>query len=258
MDKNRRTKYLVAIYLVVASLSIILALVGINYTQNPFQSLIINISTELFGVAILFFLVNRIFASNEAELSDRIESLIDHLERQQSFLRGVDSNQSLDTILSESNEICFSGYTLIRILKHYESILTKRVRSGAIVRLIMVDPESKSAQIILENSEIKDFPSDIQLSIDYARRINNDGRSNKRGRVEVRLISWIPSCSLILIDPKRSNGLVRVTIYPPFFRSPIAARPHFNLSQLTHRQWYATYVEQFEKLWQQGRAVEIS
>ncbi len=81
MDKQRRSKYLIAVYLLVTVGAIALLLIGVNYTKDPiWQGIWINLATGLLGVTFLFFLVDRFFLADEWGLSDRIDQLVQRLE----------------------------------------------------------------------------------------------------------------------------------------------------------------------------------
>lgn len=81
MDRQRRSRYVLAVYLVVMSLAVILVLIGLFFTESPdWKSVWINLGTGLLGVVVLFFLVQRFFLADEWGLSDRIEQLVRRLE----------------------------------------------------------------------------------------------------------------------------------------------------------------------------------
>jgi RsiW-degrading membrane proteinase PrsW (M82 family) len=56
MDRQRRSRYVLAVYLVVLSLAVILILAGLFFTASPdWKSVWINLGTGLLGVVVLFF-----------------------------------------------------------------------------------------------------------------------------------------------------------------------------------------------------------
>ena len=66
MDRQRRSRYVLAVYLVVLSLAVILILAGLFFTTSPdWKSVWINLGTSLLGVVVLFFLVQRFFLADE-------------------------------------------------------------------------------------------------------------------------------------------------------------------------------------------------
>lgn len=81
MEKQRRSRYVLAVYLVVLSLAVTLILAGLFLTENPdWKSVWINMGPGLLGVVVLFFLVQRFFLADEWGLSDRIEPLVKRME----------------------------------------------------------------------------------------------------------------------------------------------------------------------------------
>ena len=57
-----RQRLTLAVYLLLAFLAVIFALIGIKVIENetPFRDFILNLSTEILGVVIIFFIVNKI------------------------------------------------------------------------------------------------------------------------------------------------------------------------------------------------------
>jgi hypothetical protein len=259
MDKKRRTRYLLAIYLLVASFAIILALVSILYALDPLQTLLMNLSTELLGVALIFFLVNRLFLLEEWNLSERIERLANRLERRTGFLRGADYREPevIEQLLNECSEICLLGYGCTGFLRSFLGLLKKRVHDGAHLRIMAIDPESKAAELLREHSKTSGAVSSSR-ALGYARWIAEESQNGGKGRVEVRLLNWIPSCSLILIDADKPGGYVRVSIYPPFYQSSLDERAHFALTRWEDERWYNTFIDQYERLWSQARPFDLN
>jgi RsiW-degrading membrane proteinase PrsW (M82 family) len=66
MDKQRRSRYVLAVYLVVLSLAVILILAGLFFTTSPdWKSVWINLGTSLLGVVVLFFLDHALRAARD-------------------------------------------------------------------------------------------------------------------------------------------------------------------------------------------------
>lgn len=69
MDRQRRSRYVLAVYLVVLSLAVVLVLAGLFFTTNPdWKAVWINLGTGLLGVVVLFFLVQRFFLVGEGAM----------------------------------------------------------------------------------------------------------------------------------------------------------------------------------------------
>jgi len=254
MDKKHRARYFLAVYLVIAGLAIVLVLVGINYAKDTWQSVVLNLSTELLGVVLIFFLINRLFLIDDWDTSTRIENLFNRLEKHTSLLRGPEDNIPFDELIANSMDIRLLGYSLITVFSRHSAMLAQRVRDGARLRMIIVDPRSTAGQLIQDNSNVK-YPEDLIIA--HVRNVT-DITKDAKSRIEIRSLNWIPSCSLILVDPEQSDAHVRVTIYPPYPLAPVSERAHFILSRQEDKRWYYTFINQFEDLWSQAEPIDLT
>jgi hypothetical protein len=243
MEKKSKTRYLNLVYIVVASLAIILALVGINYSQGTVQSILINLSTEFLGVVLIFLLIQRLFFIEELDVSSRLDKLLDRLEQQTGLLKGPEDNEPIWKLLAGKSDVWLLGESFARVLRADKAHLVECIRAGARLRIMILYPEGKACQLILDNLIVKDIQRNIQNALDYCQDIAKEIHACKKGAIEVRLIDWAPSCSLIILDPKKENGYCRVTIYPPYYSSPISDRAHFILRRGEDNRWYDTLVE---------------
>ena len=63
---------------------------------------------------------------------------------------------------------------------------------------------------------------------------------------------------MILFDPYKENGVARVTVYPPCYNTSVSRRAHFELTHEKDSYWYEIFVDQYERLWKQGKEYSIS
>ena len=55
MDRRQKTRYLIAIYVIVILIAVIFVIFAFLRDADTLQSLFLNLSTELLGVAFIFF-----------------------------------------------------------------------------------------------------------------------------------------------------------------------------------------------------------
>lgn len=258
MDK-RKVRYLLAVYLFLTAIAIVFALVGVNYSQDPLQSLVLNLSTEILGAVLVFFVINRLFLIEDWEMSERLNELADRLEQRSSFLFGREFRESekIEQVLKDSSKISLLGYSLVRFIRMFRDTLTEQVFKGAQLRIVVIDPESKAAELIRENLATSEFQRDIETSLEYIKHIIEQGQERGKGRVEVRSINWIPSCAMIIIDPDKPTGYLSVGIYPPYYELSPQDRAKFKLTPLGDERWYKKYCAQYEQLWHQAQPVDL-
>jgi hypothetical protein len=129
------------------------------------------------------------------------------------------------------------------------------------VPLQLVDTTLKNGMITLEESKSKAIQKakkifrsreDIEGALSYARSIARRSKGVGAGKIKVRLIDWIPSCSMIFLNPDQKDGRLILGIYTPYFNLATENRPHMVLTAEKDAHWYKSYLHQFKTLWQES------
>lgn len=262
MDKQRRSRYVLAVYLIVLSLAVILVLVGLFFTTSPdWKSVWINLGTGLLGVAALFFLVQRFFLADEWGLSDRIEQLVRRLElaERPSAEEFFTKLPDLDPHIRYASQIDMCGVTLTSAINKHYGIIRERLQKGATVRLLIVDPDSRALEMSALRSESPDADyygkrleatfNDLHSlcrSLQYFRQ--GQQTAPLTGTIEVRLLPFAPSFGIYKFSNDQDNGTVLVEIFP--HKSGFVSVPAFALVPERDGKWYSYFVDQFEDMWQ--------
>lgn len=258
MNKQR---YALAVYLLLAAISIILSLIALNYYQNSnsIQSLLLNISTELAGTVILFFIVNQLFLlDRDEELPKAIKNLTARVNEQFSPLMMSDNVTQLfideKFFLNSAESIDVVGYNLVGMIRHLRTIFGEAVRKGVKVRIIVVDRNSTAAEMLCKHSDKPQMISDDMRNVlDFIHDIEQNIKNGPKpkGTFEVRQTSWLPSCAMTIIRYKTDNdGIARITIHPPSFRLPARGRRALMLRKRDYPDDFEYFSAQFEGLWQ--------
>lgn len=157
-DSKQTNRLTLAVYLFLAALAIILALIGIKYIQNdsPTRDLIINLSTEILGVVIIFFIVNQLFLLNkEKDFTKQIESLKDGIKSKFSPLVwefDIKDKLRLEEWFLKAKSIYILGYNQAKLLQTIRPILLDSINKGTFVKILIVDPESIAGDLFRKNS----------------------------------------------------------------------------------------------------------
>ena len=248
MDDKKRQRFALAVYLFIASLSLLLAIYAINYTHDSTQSILLNLSTELAGVVIIFFLVNRLFLSDSWDTSDRLENLLNRLEKKTHLLKGEEDNTTVEKLFSGSSKIDLLGYSYINVMRNRQNFIIQLLRDGVQIRLVIVDPEKTAGTLSRENMDVDDLRRDVNVTLSIVANISEEAKKYK-GKIEVRLINWLPSCGLIITDPDSLKGKTWVSIYPIYPSVPKSEIPHFILTHSEDEYWSKAYSNHFNRLW---------
>ena len=268
MDKKQKQRYALAVYLLLATLSVILALVGMNYYQetHPMRGFLINLSTELAGVVLIFFIVNQLFLlDRERDLSTEIKSLSKNIHARFSPLAWEEASRellNLETCFLQADSIDLLGYNLANLLGAYREHLANSVRRGARVRILFVNPTGAALTLMrsaTDNPQV--FERDPRRSLRYISEIEGliEQAGDAKGTLSVRLALWIPSCSLILVDGDQETGVAKVTIHSLSLRLPIGRkyrdRLHLMLSREEYPREFDYFKTQFDLLWEDRNTI---
>ena len=265
MNRRQKARYLLAVYLVVACLAIILSLIAFNRNTDTWQSLLLNLSTELLGVVLVFFLVNFLFLVDDWNLSERVERLVKRLESRVNpaatdFFRPI---PDIEPYIDRAMQIDLCGVTLSSTMRKYLQNLHERLWAGCSIRLLIIDPDSQAL-------EEADYRSDLGTVASYRKTLENtfrdisnllrrwesdaqNGEASMRGRLSVRLMPHVPSFGIKAFDAKRPNGTLFVEIYP--HQTPTRS-PTFELTAQNDGEWYQYFVTQFDRLWKEAEPWE--
>jgi hypothetical protein len=163
-----------------------------------------------------------------------------------------------DDTFASANEIFISGVTLTRTTREYMYILGQRLKAGAHIRIIIVDPEldavmSEFSLRSTGNTTSEDWQNRIK-TVDTVIDVIATTPGNT-GKLEVGYLPYTPSFGLIIIDPGASHSTCFVEIY--HHKSP-EPNPAFMLKKSDDPYWYDFFLRQYENLWDSCRTKALS
>lgn len=160
-----------------------------------------------------------------------------------------------DDELAAAEQIFIAGVTLSRTVRTYLGIFEERLKAGASIRLIIIDPQSNVVeQAALRSFGVTDaryYPNRIRPTLDIFKILAS--LPNLKGSLELSLLPFLPSFGLIMIDPDKTEGKIYVEIYQ---HKSVALNPAFVLERGSEPTWYDFFREQFDLLWDSARPVE--
>jgi len=93
-NKQQNRKFKIAVYITVLSFAFVFLVISFIVRDDFVRNLLMNIGTDLLGVTLLFFIVNKFFGLDTDEsFSERLEALIGILERRDNILSDRDEGQ---------------------------------------------------------------------------------------------------------------------------------------------------------------------
>lgn len=232
-----------------------------NQAQD-WQAFLLNVSTELIGALIVFFFFNLFFFLDDWDLSERVQNLLNRLERErpraEKFFHRL---PDIGPMIQEADGIDLCGVSLTSTVNRQFTLLRDGLAEGKPVRILIVDPRTTAVEMANSRSESQDMEyykkrldaslSDIGYLWEKWEENITEGRA---GIFQVRLMPYAPSFGLLIFHKGRSKGQMNVEVYP--HHGGYGAPPIFSLNESEDPLWYQYFQNQFEDMW--SKAVEWS
>lgn len=222
------------------------------------------VGTEIVNTAILAILAllgftllkSREFMDKSAKinqkLTEQIELKIFSTTRADDFF--LPQREPKVSEFENAHEIKISGATLSRTIRDNLGVFEKRLKNGASLQGVIIDPESEAInQSHLRSYQVKrdDFYKNrLKPTIDLFELLRE--LPDAKGEVELRLIPFFPSFGLTLIDAETPDGKIYVEIYQ---HKSVELNPTFKLEPKKDYYWYNFFKKQFHILWESGKKV---
>ena len=155
-------------------------------------------------------------------------------------------------LLASANTIYLAGKVLTRTVSESLHTLERRLKAGATVRVIILDPDKEE---VLRQLSLRSVDAPPEFWLHGIRATEQmvqllGERAKGMGKIEIGYLPYVPSFALILIDPDQPQGIGFVEIYP---HKHIGPHPTFKVLSSDDPLWFDFFKEQFEKMWQSCR-----
>lgn len=158
----------------------------------------------------------------------------------------------LDDHIRAASDVRLLGVTLSRTVRDLVGTLDARLRAGASVRVIVIDPEGTAPVEAVARTVGVTSPEFYRPRITSTIEILSALASlpGTSGGVEVRLLPYVPAFGMYVIDPEAAHGEIYVELYQHRSLEP---NPCFALRAERDGRWFKFFVNQFDVLWQSAR-----
>jgi len=253
MNKKNKKKYYIAIYTIILCLSVIFCLVGFEMDENNnWQSVLINLSTELLGVVLVFFLVNYLFSIDDWNLSERIQKLLISLEnpKKLSAEQFFKKSPNIEHYIKNSKSIDLLGFSLTNVLNKYVATLRDNINDGVKIRIILSDPDSLAPKVAALSSDIPNnieyFKKRLRSSLGTMEYLLRQDAIEKN--IDIKLLPFPPHFAYYCFTDNKENSSVFIEMYA--HKSGYGNHPWFSLSKDEDYNLYNYFANQFENLWE--------
>jgi hypothetical protein len=152
--------------------------------------------------------------------------------------------------LARATDIRLLGVTLSRMLARCGAELARRLRAGARIRVIILDPDGpgiRQAGLRLPVGAEDYFEQRLEVTIKQVKTLK---MRYGQGELDVRLVPGVPPVAMSILDPESPLGRLYVEIYATEW---LRDHPVFCLHARRDGQYFHDYLEQFETLWESAR-----
>lgn len=157
-------------------------------------------------------------------------------------------DETTRTLLRGASKISLSGISLFRFLPMFHLDLNNAIEKGGVVRILLCNPAGAVPSMLALRS-----PS--QTAVDKQRRriedsidfVTNWQLRARKGAIELRVIDYLPSCSITLIEHPDTDPYCFARIFP--FGSPSLNAPALIPGFRTQRGLYDFVLGQFSSMW---------
>jgi hypothetical protein len=168
------------------------------------------------------------------------------------------STSGVDLDLGAADDIRILGVTLARTIRNHHAALLQRLDAGATVRIALIAPQPATVAEAARRSTIADRPAIFEHRLRPTLDLLDDLAERAAagpGRLQVRLLDFVPAFGLLVVDADTPHGQARVDIYSHRCGTPEPALP---LSADRDARWFPHFVAEFDRVWAAGRPCESS
>lgn len=165
----------------------------------------------------------------------------------------VPSTSAVDLDLGAARDVRILGVTLARTIRNHHAVLQQRLDAGATVRIALIAPQEATVAEAARRSTIADSPAvfehRLRPSLDLLDDLTERAAGGP-GRLEIRLLDFVPAFGLVAIDADTPSGQAHIDIYS--HRSGIP-EPTLAVHADQDVRWFRHFVAEFDRVWAAGR-----
>ncbi|WP_433719420.1 hypothetical protein ACQP2Y_32565 [Actinoplanes sp. CA-051413] len=168
------------------------------------------------------------------------------------------STSGVDLDLGTADDIRAVGVTLARTIRNHYAALQQRLDAGATVRIALIAPEAATVAEAARRSTIADSPAifehRLRPTLDLLEGLAQRAAAGP-GRLQVRLLDFVPAFGLVAVDAETPHGQVRVDIYSHRCGTQ---EPTLPLYADRDARWFRHFVAEFDRVWAVGRPYDVA
>lgn len=180
-------------------------------------------------------------------LDNKVDKLVENISSSGANSFFVRRMPNLIERLRTAKSISINGITLSTTSGTFFGVFEQRIKDGAQIRLMIVDPNKPVMDIIVnrfhKHQDTEKAKREIEHTLDNLKALASIIPT--RGRFQVRLFPHAPPYGIWIIDANRPNAEIWVELYS--YRD--YPEPTFHLLPLRDGEWFEFFNNQFETMW---------
>lgn len=219
-----------------------------------------NLIAALIAVLTVYYAFFRQGISNEKAISESIANdIISSLENNTFDIQSeIDKQFNLKEKLSNAKEIMLVGHSCRYIVNSLRAEMTEAVKKKTNIRIITIGRNTDASKLLMDNSKYRGLEADLEFMENILKLIVKESKPNnqrtKVGKVELKYMNWIPSCSLLFYIPKtNTGGILKLKVYAVNLGTALSKiQTHKLVNENIEKELYDYFLNQFEGLWKKG------
>lgn len=189
----------------------------------------------------------------EQSLKKSMEEVLEHQNRprlSKVFTPFSEGMQKLGSRLMQADDVWILSRTCRRLWYDYQEELQAVAKRGGL-RLLFLNPDNGALDMVTRSATWQQ-PGDgerIKADVDYfVSRLEHIQTHLHLNELAVRLIDYLPAWTLILINPRKNDGIIWVELAT--YRSHPRKRPSFMVECSLDNDLFDQFRAEFEQMWQ--------
>lgn len=263
--------YVLNIFAILTLLVLLAIYFGVGFLPENFQSiknLVQSLISDISAVLVIFlvvgfFLDRKGLSPSSIFKEDLISDLLKRYPSTRNFLNSSEANTQFDIVerLKTAKEVYLTGWSLTLIQKISPNLIEAAL-NGTKIKVIITEPKSSISQTFLSHQIDNNIENDLELVIKVLAKIKSEISDKVKAElpnpIEVRYSSWIPSCSVMFVNPLTENGVLRLMVYPMSIKTNHSSIETFKIIYKNQEaKVFDYFLNEFNSLWNEDTITEV-
>ncbi len=216
-----------------------------------------NLIAALIAVLTVYYTFIRKGISSENKLKDIISEEVKKLLKDDAFdfQVEIDKEFNLKDKLENAKELLIVGYSCRYIIAGLKTELVQAIKNKMDLKVLAIQPESDTSKFMMQYRAFKELDFDIKHMKERLQTIEHEvteqSGKKKVGKIELRTMNWIPSCSLIFYFPKNNeSSVLKLKVYAINHETTLVKiKTHKLIYEFREKELFKYFLHQFNELW---------